>query len=362
MGGNCFDAGRDDCRDPKDGDRDADYRPIITPRLILRDLQTANDLEALEQSVTRAAGDEATAEAMYQLASYQFEGSTLLFYNPVAWQAAVGQPRYWNLSQLAAAGNYRTVDESRLLFDYMQQHETPARALRIYLDIVKLFPRTRAARDALYTAAVCHERLSGYNPYWRDIYENRMHAGDRMVTYADVKATYPNYQLPRGTLDWQPSTRTVNNGPGFEAPPKPPVRLTRRERARLFLSELKDQLTIFWRDTGKRWVTEIIIVCGLLLTMRIARRHQRRLRARMARRRLEQAKQVITYPWFELFWIDPELPDRRERARQYLRGKQQEFMALARDGRTRPVLWRSIASHAVATGLIVTLLWTIWFG
>ena len=365
LGNNCY-GKRPDCLDPKDRENGPDGVPIVTARLLLRDLQTANDLEALENAVANAKGDEATAEAMYQLASYQYEASTLLFYNPIAWkQRNVLNPRYWNLGELAASGKYRAVNESQILFDHMQEHDVPARALKIYLDIVSGFPKTRAARDALYTAAVCHERLASYNPYWREIYENGMHAGERMVTYANVKATYPNYQLPRGTYGWQPSTRTVNGGSGWAAPPPPqpqPKRLTRTERVKLYAGIFRDYVNSFWEEKGKRWLTEIVIALGLIFMIRIARRNQRRLRARLARQRIEQAKQIVTYPWFDWFWIDPVVPNRREQIRKLLGDKRQEFIDLARDRRSRPVLLKCIASHSLLGALSFKLLWIIWFG
>jgi hypothetical protein len=247
----------------------------------------------------------------------------------------------------------------------MQEHETPARALKLFLQVVEQFPQTRAARDALYSAAVCHERLSNYNPYWRDVYENRLHAGDRMVTYADVKATYPDYQFPRGTLGWQPSTRTVNGGPGWtppEPPPAPPKRLTRTERVKLYAGIVRDQVTDFWQKKGKRWLIELAICLSLIFVVRRAQRNQRRLRARLARRRLAQARQIVTYPWFDWFWIDPVVPTRREQIRKLLTDKREEFLDLVRDPRSRPVLLKTIVSHSLFGGLLVTLLWTVCFG
>jgi outer membrane protein assembly factor BamD (BamD/ComL family) len=347
------------CVDPKAAEFSVlaeNGRKPVSPRLVMRDMQTANDLEALERAAEQAAGDEAKAEALYQYASYQYQASSFLFYNPLA------SPGYINLGQFAGEGNYRVTGESQILFEATQEHDRLARALTIYLEVVKRFPRTRAARDALYTAAVCHERLSDYNPYWREIYHNGLHAGERMVTYAEVKAAYPSYQLPRGTYGWQPSTRTVNSGPGWAKAPKPLPHLTKTQRLKLIVNDLKNRLTAFWFENGKRWLTEILIVCGLVISFRMARRNQRRLRARIARQRIEQAKQIISYPWLELFWIDPEMPNRREQIRTFLNERRQQFIALARDRRSRPVLVRSIVSHSVAAGLVLSLLWTIWFG
>jgi TolA-binding protein len=348
------------CVDPKADafltDEDGNGKKQVSPQLVMRDVQTANDLEALERAAEQAVGGEDKAEALYQYASYQYEASSLLFYNPLAY------PGYFYLGEFAGQGRYRVPNESQTLFESMQRHERLARALRIYLEVAKKFPHTRAARDALYTAAVCHERLSNYNPYWRGIYVHGLHAGERMVTYADVKAAYPDYQLPRGTYGWQPKTRTVNDGPGWAAPLKPPRRLTKREQLKFFINEISERLSYFWNQNGKRWLTESVIVLGLVFTVRIARRNQRRLRARIARRRKEETKQVVTYPWFALFWIDPERPGRREQIRKFFQDQRQEFIALLRDHRSRPVLFRSIISHTAVTGLALSLLWTIWFG
>jgi TolA-binding protein len=348
------------CDDPKIGDfevhENGTVKKQIPPALVLRDVQTANDLEAKERAVDQAVGVEAKAEAMYQLASYEYEASSLLFYNPLA------SPGYYNLGQFAGEGNYRVPNESQILFSGQQEHDRLARALKVYLEVVERFPLTRAAPDAFYTAAVCHERLSNYNPYWRNIYEHGLHAGERMVTYDDVKAKYPNYQLPRGTYGWQPSTRTVNNGPGWVAPQKPLPHLTRRERLRILINGFRDRLVSFWDDKGRRWLTEMIIVLGLLFTGRIAARNRKRLRTRLARQRIEQAREVVAYPWFELFWIDRVEPSRREQIREFLVEKRQEFIELARDRRSRPVLVRSLVSHSLLTGLVLSLLWTVWFG
>jgi hypothetical protein len=353
-----------ECVDPKDGAFDEENDPIITASLVMRDIQTAYDLEALERRIEQADGDEAKAEALYQSASYQYESSSLLFYNPLA------SPGYWNLSWLASQGKYRVLNEAQMLFESTQEHERLARALDIYLDLVNRFPRTRAARDAFYTAALCHERLSGYNPYWREIYQNGLHAGQRMVTYEDVKAVYPNYQFPRGTYGWQPSTRTVNGGPGWQPKPKPPKpqpRLTRRARLELFvtrlglsLNKMVYRLQIFWREDGRRWVTEFVILVLLLGTARVAARNRRRLRARIARQRLAQSRQTITYPWLELFWIDHVEPSRREQVKKFLGDKREEFIELAKDRRSQPVLVRSIVSNSLMVGLAISLIWTAW--
>jgi len=192
--------------------------PGVRTDWVMTDIQTANDLEALERKVKDAPSDVTKAEALYQLASYQYQASDFLYYNPAAWRG----DRYWNLDLFDEFGGYRSPDEPQLLWQYFQLHEPVVHALNLYLQIVDQYPYTHAAQDALYTAAVCHERLSNYNGYWRNVYENR-HAGNRMVSFADVKRAYPHYRLPRGTSGWEPATRTVNGEYGWDLPPKPPV-------------------------------------------------------------------------------------------------------------------------------------------
>lgn len=351
--------GTNNCKDAKDPRWDVDQNPIITNELIMLDVQTANDLERLEQAVTRAGDTEATAEALYQLASYQYEASSLLFYNPVLWTGN----RYWHLSYFALEGRYRAPNESQRLFAYMQEHETLARALKIYLEIVDRYPQTRAARDAFYTAAVCHERLSGYNPYWRDIYEAGLHAGARMVTYTDVKAAYPTYQLPRGTFGWQPSTRTVNDGPGWAAPPKPTPRPSRWARSwariRPIAENFFNEAWVFWNEKVRRWITFIVLLFGVVFTARIAAQNRKLLRPKIGRLRLATTDRIIDPPWTTLFW---KRRWHRRKIQHYLGERGIEFWELARDGGSRPILLRNILSHSFLAGLVISLFWFLHFG
>ncbi|HEU0252895.1 MAG TPA: tetratricopeptide repeat protein, partial [Pyrinomonadaceae bacterium] len=354
--GNCSDED-DKCIDPKEGEIDEHDRRIITNQLVMRDVQTANDLEALERRVDQANGDEAKAEAMYQLASYQYDASSLLFYNPIAWT----EGRYWHLSYLALENSYRTTTEAQALFAYMQEHDTLARALKIYLEVVDRYPNTRAARDSLYTAAVCHERLGQYNDYWREIYGTGLHAGARYVTYTHVRAAYPSYQLPRGTFRWQASTRTVNGGPGWAPKPTPLPRASKFERVKLLLENFINPLVLFWNETGRRGLSLLTIMIAMGFTARIATQNRKLLRPKLLRVRTRHAQQTPREePAAAMFWIDPRT-ELWERARWFLRKRLAEFLELAQDPGSRPVLAKNIASHAFLAGLIVSLLWTLHF-
>lgn len=213
---------------------DYDEVSYIKTSWVVQDLKTIDIMEYRERTVEWAQSDEQKAEAMYQLASALFEADDLTFYNPAAWHGSRGS----SLTQLQFSDHIRLPNESQIIFEHLQVHDPWARAIPIYLEIVDRFPKTKTARDALYSAAVAHQRLSERNGPWGAIYERGLFAGSRMVTYADVRGIYPNYQLPRGTYGWEPSTRTVNGGPGWASPPKPPPRLTRAEKAEALIKRL----------------------------------------------------------------------------------------------------------------------------
>lgn len=338
------------CVDPKDS-----YHGVgVNASLLMRDIRTADDLQRLEQEALTAEGDEAKAEALYQLASYQYEASALLFYNPVAWQGT----RHWLLSELEGSGSYRAPNESQTLWQYMQEHETVARALVIYLDIARRFPETRAARDALYTAAVCHERLADFNPYWRDMYHRGLHAGQRMVTYEDVRRTYPDYQLPRGTRGWEPSSRTVNGGAGWAARPQPQPRPTRLARLKLKLEYILRRAVDFWKQTGRRWLVIWWSGVGLLFASHLAARSRGLLRqslARSDRNRVEgrtapeifSAYSAMNRDYYASSWWRAMMRDRVTRT-----------WRLRYTRRGRSILAYNLTTHTLLVWLMLIMIWT----
>ena len=347
------------CIDPKEGDSNEYTGQIVTTRLVMHDVQTANKMEALERAVEEANDPEAKAEAMYQLASYQYEASSLLFYNPVAWS---GQ-RYWNLSYLATEDRFRAPNEPQILFAYMQEHDTLARALKIYLEIVDKYPHTRAARDSLYTAAVCHERLANYNEYWREMYGAGLHAGKRLVTYTNVRGAYPSYQLPRGTSGWQPSTRTVNDGPGWAAPPKKIPRPSRAARLKLLLESFINPILVFWNETGRRGLSLLTILLAMGFTARIATQNRKLLKPKLLRVRTRNAQEApVAQQATEMFWTNDPRDELWQRTKRLVGKWLIEFWLLARDANTRPILIKNIMSHSFLFGLIVSLLWTLHYG
>ena len=357
------------CLNPKDMDAWSDAKPDGIPALwVRRDLQTANEIEALQRQIEMAVSDEAKAEALYQLASFYYE-SSLLFYNPI-WSGV----RHYELVTLDEQNGYRRPGEAQLVFQHMQEHDAAARALPVYLEVVNRFPDTRAARDALYTAAVCHERLANYNNYWRNLYAAGLHAGARMVTYADVRAAYPAYQLPRATYGWEPSTRTVNGGPGWDAPPKPKLRLKGlalfRHRALKLWHILSagyarswQQAVELWEGHLRRWYMIVVLIGGLLSVRRLAARARVQLRTQLARHSLppdEGAGQEFAPPrafcgWRVRGWGEQAWTYTRAQARTLWR----RVRPLMRDATGRAALAESTLTHALLATILVALLWTI---
>lgn len=221
---------------------------FIKKSWVMQDLRTIDVIEYRENRLKEVEGDEARAEAMYQLASAYFELDDLAFYNPAMWDGG----RVDSLMSLQFSSDERLPNETRTIFEHLQVHDPWAKAIPLYEEIVAKYPESKVARDALYTIAVAHERLEGRNGVWNEVYKRGLFAGPRLVKYNDVRNTYPNYQLPRGTYGWEPSTRTVNGGPGWAAKPKAPPKLTTEQRVVRKLGRWKGEYGP-WISTNASW-------------------------------------------------------------------------------------------------------------
>jgi TolA-binding protein len=211
---------------------------------VMQDLKTIEIFERLEQSLAKAESEEARIEAMYQLASAYYEADDLAFYNPSAW----GGGRVESLLELMFTDLQRLPNESQIILDHLKEHDPLAHSIPIFEEIVAQYPASKVAPDALYSVAVAHERLYSRNGSWTTFYERGVFPGSRNLGYADVANIYPNYQLPRGTYGWKPSSRTVNGGPGWAPRPKPLPKETREHKVKRLLRELKTEVRT---DVGK---------------------------------------------------------------------------------------------------------------
>jgi hypothetical protein len=338
---------------------------------LMRDLQTLDELERLQAAIDRAADDETKAEAMYQLASYFYQGK-MLFYNPAAWRGMRA-----DLLKSLDETNYRSPNEGERIWRYVQEHDAAARALSAYLDVVRLFPRTRAAADSLYTAVHCHNRLWTYNGYWSARYEEGLHAGARMVTLADVQRAYPRYRLPRADGKWEPSTRTVSGKPAWPTPP-PPKQLTDTERARLKIKTVERRAFKAWELFGeiaggraKKWTLvtlrwSLIAFVGALMAIvfRVTRRSRAVLYELVSRvieqRRSSPTPQIMpaqssSYGAHEPYTFGGRL---RTLSGEMWTGLWQVIL----DERGRAALALNFVTHGVLTLLLYALFWVARVG
>jgi hypothetical protein len=331
---------------------------------LVRDSQTLEDLERLQGEIERARTSDAKAEAMYQLASYFYEGE-LLFYNPAMWRGMRAE-MIGSLSETT----YRSPAEAQAVWRYEQEHEGPARAVALYLEVVRLYPRTRAARDSLYTAILCHQRLEEFNGYWRVMYESGLHAGARVVKFGDLRAAYPDYRLPVPGR-WEPSTRTVSGRPAWPAPPKV-KQPTGVERARSKIAHAERRVSQAWGLFGeiyggrvRDWTVKalrrtlaVLVVFFVLVVFRQTRRSRRFLYRQFARgiRRGRASRIHTTYApsssyaahvshgWGAILCAD---------ASDMLRG----LVRIALRERGRAALALNLFTHGLLTILVWSLIW-----
>lgn len=339
----------------------------VWPAWVARDLKTMDEIEHLEARVASAAGDEAKAEALYQLASYLYQSSPLAFYNPAAWKGGRFYAVYYDQQ-------FRAPGERQLMRRYMESHEPVVRALKLYLRIAEDYPHTRAARDALYTAAVAHERLKGFQLYWPGEYNSGLYAGDRLVTYGDVRRTYPDYRMPSGTYGWEPLTRTVRGQAAWPAPPKPkPLTGVERARGKIKRAELRvaQAWGLFgevyggrvraWTVKGLRWTLAALVALFVLLVFRRTRRARHFLYKQLARRikrgRAARAVRATYAPASTYAAHAHQQFGARLRAAVY--DTAHGLLRLALHERGRAALALNLFTHGLLTLLLWSLLWAV---
>lgn len=337
----------------------------VLPSWIMRDLKTMDEVEQLERRFGFASTDEERAEAMYQLGSYYYEASELTFYNPAAWRKGRFNALYYDHEM-------RSANDPQLFQRYMSEHEVLVRALDVYLGTARLYPRTRAARDALYTAAVIHERLSTFLLYWPQQYKEGIYASERMVTYDDVRRTYPTYPLPRGTYGWEPSTRTVNGDPAWDVPSKPQP-LTGMERARIRIKRVERRIAQAWDLYGevadgrlRRWTVAVlrwtligVVGVAILLVLGLTKRSRAvlfELIRRVAERRRESPKVVLTQA---SSYSVQEMHSAGSRAAAASRNVWNGFCEIMFDRAGRRALVLNILSHGALTVMVYAIVWAI---
>lgn len=123
-------------------------------------LTAVEDLCHLQRAIGRAHSDEARAAAMYQYASYYHNHGCLLLYNPMLWDDArvFSFQMFWNKSA-------QTKADTEALREYLARHEVYLRSRALCLQIVREYPRSKVAPQALYRAA-CASYRAGALTEW----------------------------------------------------------------------------------------------------------------------------------------------------------------------------------------------------
>lgn len=146
-------------------------------------LATLRALRELDARFRHARGGEAKAAARLAMANYYYSHRPLLLYSPALWR---GDRAYtftfsWNPRTASRA-------DDAALARHHDEHECLAQALRLCREILRDFPRTRAAAHAAYRGACAASRLSTMNSYWRWQGENR-HLAEQ-ATYLFSRAAH----------------------------------------------------------------------------------------------------------------------------------------------------------------------------
>jgi len=123
---------------------------------------TLKALRHLENAAKRARGSEAKAQAMLDMANYYYSHRYLLLYSIPLWlgERANSIAYSWN-------GDVATKADDLALARHHDEHECFAHTLAICREIVRKYPRTKAAAHAAYRGACAAERLANMSQYMR---------------------------------------------------------------------------------------------------------------------------------------------------------------------------------------------------
>lgn len=162
------------------------YDKIVDP------LVTAKDLSRLSEQARTATTHEATAAALYKLASYYYERRNLLLYNADLWKGmrSIAFAYFWN-EEFAQPGDTNVVRR------HHYEHECLMHAKQICLAIAKDYPRTKSAPKALYRAATASRRLANFNTWWRKEDRHQLLYRQAASSLRKLYTLYPNDPLAK---------------------------------------------------------------------------------------------------------------------------------------------------------------------
>lgn len=125
-------------------------------------LDTVTALWALRKKADRSRGN-ARAQALYEMAAYQYKNRNLLYYSVSLWkgQRAWSIEEYWN-------DEVNNDQDEAALIRHCYEHEALRHAAELCREIVRTYPKSPVLPKALYTGALASERLGNMNGWWRE--------------------------------------------------------------------------------------------------------------------------------------------------------------------------------------------------
>jgi hypothetical protein len=153
-------------------------------------LTTIRDLSRLQRAAAAARTDDARAAALFRYASYYYTHGTLLLYNPALWQ----HERMENFDFWWNPGHATPQDDADARA-FMYAHEVYARTLKLCKEIVRRYPKSPSAPQALYRGACAAHYLANFNDWWRKESKHHDHDAESVAMLKRLAQRYPKHPL-----------------------------------------------------------------------------------------------------------------------------------------------------------------------
>lgn len=128
-------------------------------------LHTTHKLAALDARIGRTSG-QAHAQALYDKGAYLYAHRNLLFYSFGLWRGVRSEAYSYAFDDTP----FNTKSDFRKADVAMWEHECVSQALRCFRRIPVKHPKSSLVPSALYSSALCAQRLGDFNGWWRDHY------------------------------------------------------------------------------------------------------------------------------------------------------------------------------------------------
>lgn len=192
-------------------------------RPVPNQLRAARTLLRLHGELRRAHGREAKARATYALASHIYNQRNLLYYNAALWRGerAFNFCLYWDDAHddpprrhryeepdetqnenvkakrvyIDRAARLASEHDSRAVVEHMYSHECVARARALCLEILRKYPQSSVAPQAMYRAACADYWLSRFNDWWRNEDKRKGFSQEAIRLMEQLPKRFPKHPL-----------------------------------------------------------------------------------------------------------------------------------------------------------------------